>query len=175
MAPDPFQYLGEIRVFAFSFPPAGWAECNGQLLSIAQNTALFSILGTQFGGDGHTTFALPDLRGRVPNHQGQGIGLSDRTLGQSGGAETVILTTAQMPNHTHQLTANSNAATTRHPGNAVLATSTGSKIYSPLPNETAMSQAAIGHSGSSQPFRIVNPFLTLNFCIALEGVFPAQS
>jgi len=168
------QFLGEIRMFAFNFPPAGWAECNGQLLSIQQNTALFSLLGVQFGGNGTTTFALPDLRGRVANHQGQGLGLSDRVVGEAGGTETVTLTIAQMPNHTHQLTANSNPATTRQPANAVLAMS-GAKTYTPLPNETAMSQAAIGHTGSSQPFGIVNPFLTLNFCIALTGIFPSQS
>ena len=167
-------FLGEIRMFSFKFAPAGWAQCNGQLLSIAQNTALFSLLGVQFGGDGTHTFALPDLRGRMPNHQGPGPGLTNRVVGQAGGAETVILTTAQMPNHTHPLNANSGPATTRNPGGHVLARSTG-PIYASIPNETELSVTAIGHTGSDQPVDILSPFVTLNFCIALQGIFPSQS
>jgi microcystin-dependent protein len=167
-------FLGEIRMFGFNFAPAGWAQANGQLLPIAQNTALFSLLGTQFGGDGVTTFALPDMRGRVALHQGQGSGLTAHTVGQTGGAETVTLTSAQMPNHTHQLEASSVPATSRHPAGAVLANAR-AEIYAPAPDETAMNGAAIGHAGSSQPVGVAPPFLTLNFCIALQGIFPSQS
>jgi microcystin-dependent protein len=161
-------------MFAFNFAPAGWALADGQLLPVAQNTALFALLGTQFGGDGVHTFALPDLRGRVANHQGQGPGLSTRVVGGTGGTETVTLTTAQMPNHTHQLTANSASATTTQPAGAVLAKSS-KPTYAPAPNETAMNPAAIGHAGSSQPVGVLPPFLTLNFCIALAGIFPSQA
>jgi len=167
-------FLGEIRMFGFNFPPVGWALADGQLLPIAQNTALFSLLGVQFGGDGVTTFALPDLRGRMANHQGPGPGLSNRVVGATGGAETVTLTTAQMPNHTHQLVANSTSATTKHPAGTALAEA-GERIYAPAPNDTAMNAAAIGHAGSSQPFGVLPPFLTLNFCIALQGIFPSRS
>jgi microcystin-dependent protein len=167
-------FLGEIRMFSFNFAPQGWALANGQLLPIAQNQALFALLGAQFGGDGVSTFALPDLRGRVALHEGQGLGLTDHTLGEIGGAETVTLTTAQMPNHTHQLVAFSGLASTRDPAGAVLSHST-APIYAPAPNETAMSVAAIGHAGSSQPVDVAPPFLTLNFCIALQGIFPSQS
>jgi microcystin-dependent protein len=161
-------------MFAFGFAPAGWALAAGQLLAIAQNSALFDLIGTTFGGDGVHTFALPDLRGRVVVNQGQGAGLTDHVIGQEGGAETVTLTTAQMPNHTHQLEASSVRATTKHPAGAVLAEAK-TDIYAPAPNETAMNSAAIGHSGSSQPVEILPPFLTLNFCIALQGIFPSET
>jgi microcystin-dependent protein len=167
-------FLGEIRMFGFNFAPAGWAQANGQLLSIQQNTALFALIGTQFGGDGMHTFALPDLRGRVAIHEGQGPGLTDHTLGEAGGTETITLTTAQMPNHTHQLEASSVRATTKDPAGAVLANAK-TAIYAPAPNETAMNGAAIGHAGSSQPVGVASPFLTLNFCIALQGIFPSQN
>jgi len=166
-------FLGEIRTFAFNFAPQGWALCNGQLLPIAQNTALFALLGTQFGGNGTTTFALPNLQSRLAIHQGQGSGLSSYVIGETGGAESVTLTAAQMPNHTHQLFASSLKATGSSPAGSVLA-ATKASIYAPAPNETAMSQAAIGHAGSSQPFGILPPFLALTFCIALFGIFPAR-
>jgi microcystin-dependent protein len=167
-------FLGEIRMFGFNFAPVGWALADGQLLPISQNTALFSLLGTQFGGDGVHTFALPDLQGRVAIHAGQGAGLTNHIVGDEGGAETVTLTTAQMPNHTHPLQASSERATTKHPAGAVLADAR-TAIYAPAPNETAMNGAAIGPAGSSQPVEVVPPFLTLNFCIALQGIFPARS
>jgi microcystin-dependent protein len=167
-------FLGEIRMFGFNFAPVGWALADGSLLPIAQNQALFSLLGVQFGGDGITTFALPDLRGRVASHQGQGPGLSNRAVGDTGGAETVTLTTAQMPNHTHPLVANSTSATAKEPAGAVLA-ATKAPTYAPAPNETNMDAAAIGPTGSSQPVGTLPPFLTLNFCIALEGIFPPRS
>jgi microcystin-dependent protein len=161
-------------MFPFNFAPAGWAQANGQLLPIAQNTALFSLLGTQFGGNGTTTFALPDLRGRVAIHQGQGPSLTDHTVGEKGGAETVTLTSAQMPNHTHKLEASSVEATTTHPAGAALANAKAA-IYAPTSNATAMNGATIGNAGSSQPVRLAPPFLTLNFCISLLGIFPSQA
>jgi microcystin-dependent protein len=167
-------FLGEIRMFGFNFAPAGWAQANGQLMPIAQNTALFSLLGTQFGGNGTTTFALPDLRGRVPIHQGQGTSLTDHIVGQKGGAESITLTPAQMPNHTHLLEASSVGATTTHPGGAVLAHAKAA-IYAPASNGITMNGAAIGHAGSSHPVQVAPPFLTLNFCIALQGIFPSQT
>src|SRR5262249_10364290 len=125
-------------------------------------------------GDGVTTFALPDLRGRMANHQGPGPGLSNRVVGATGGAETVTLTTAQMPNHTHQLVANSTSATTKHPAGSALAEA-GGHIYSPAPNYTAMNADAIRPARRSPPFRVLVPFLPLNFCIALQGIFPSRS
>ena len=166
-------FIGEIRMFAFGIVPAGWALADGTLLPISQFTALFSAIGITYGGDGVNTFALPDLRGRVPNHQGQGPGLSDRAIGETGGAETVVLTTAQMPNHTHPLTANSGPGTTSHPAGNVLAEVP--HTYAHSPNETEMNPAAIGHTGSNQPVGVLPPFLTLNFCIAFEGVFPSPA
>jgi microcystin-dependent protein len=167
-------FLGEIRIFGFNFAPLGWAQANGQLLPILQNTALFALLGNQFGGNGTTTFALPDLRGRVAIHQGQGPGLTNHTIGQAGGTETVTLTTAHLPNHTHQLEASSAPATTTHPAGAVLAHTT-TAIYARAANETAMNKTAIGHAGSSQSLAVAPPYLTLNFCIALQGIFPSRS
>jgi microcystin-dependent protein len=166
-------FLGEIRMFGFNFAPVGWALAAGQLLPISQNTALFSLLGTQFGGDGVRTFALPDLRGRVAIQAGQGTGLTNHVVGDDGGAETVTLTSAQMPNHTHQLDASSQRATTKHPAGAALADAK-TAIYAPGPDGTAMNGAAIGPAGSSQPVEVLPPFLTVNFCIALQGIFPAR-
>jgi microcystin-dependent protein len=167
-------FLGEIRMFTFGFPPAGWALADGQLLPIPQNLALFDLLGNTFGGDGVNNFALPDLRGRMANHQGPGPGLTDRVVGESGGAETVVLSTEQLPNHTHPLVANSAAATIKQPAGAVLA-ATKAPTYAPSPNETEMNPAAIGHTGSSQPVGVLPPFLTLSFCISLQGIFPSQA
>jgi microcystin-dependent protein len=167
-------FLGEIRMFAFNFPPKGWAFANGQLLPINQNQALFSLLGTQFGGDGKVNFALPDLRGRVALHAGQGTGLTNHVLGNAGGAEHVTLATDQMPKHTHQLKASANQATTRHPAGAALA-NPGTPIYAAAFNEIAMNANAVGDAGSGQPVEVVPPFLTLNFCIALQGIFPSQN
>jgi|SRR5215469_551526 len=166
-------FIGEIRMFGFGFPPAGWAEANGQLLSIQQNLPLFQLIGTTYGGDGVNTFALPDLRGRMANHMGQGPGLSARTIGDNGGAETRVLTVEQLPNHTHPLMANSLPGTTKNPGGNVLAQVP--HTYAHFPNETEMNPAAIGHTGSSQPVDFVPPFLTLNFCISLQGIFPSQT
>ena|SRR5438128_8975221 len=166
-------FIGQITLFAGNFAPRGWAFCNGQLLSIAQNTALFSILGTTYGGNGQTTFALPDLRGRVPVHAGQGPGLSNYDLGQQGGAESVTLTTAQMPAHTHPANANDSAATTNRPGGGVPARG-GS--YADAPDgSTTLDPAAVGSAGGDQPHTNVQPYTTLNYIIAIEGIFPSRN
>jgi microcystin-dependent protein len=167
-------FLGEIRMFAFNFNPQGWLQADGAVLPISQNTALFSLLGTQFGGDGISTFALPDLRGRVSNHQGQGPGLSEYVVGQAGGAETVTLAREQMPAHAHRLNGNSSPATTRHPGGAVLAQTT-TATYAEAPNGPVLDAAAIGTTGGGQPVGVLAPYLTLNFCIAVQGIFPSRS
>jgi microcystin-dependent protein len=167
-------FLGEIRTFGFNFAPQGWAMCNGQILSIAQNTALFALLGTTYGGNGTTNFALPDLQGRVGIHQGQGNGLSTYVIGEVSGTENVTLLTGQMPQHSHGLIANAGTAGVSRPDGAVLAR-TGANTYAAAPDGTAMNAGAIGSSGGNQPFSIIQPFLCLNFCIALEGIFPSRN
>lgn len=165
-------YLGEIRPFGFSFAPAGWALCQGQLLSIAQNTALFSLLGTQYGGDGTTTFALPDLRGRVPIGFGQGPGLPNHIQGETGGAEAVTLTSAQTPAHHHPVAAASNA-TTKNPSGAVPAFTTAASSYGTTADLT-MSPTMTASSGGNQPHDNMQPYLVTNWCIALQGVYPPR-
>ncbi len=168
-------FVGEIRMFGFSFAPLGWALCNGQLLPISQNTALFSLLGTTYGGDGRTTFALPDMRSRVPVCQGQGAGLSSYAEGQAGGAETVTLAAAQMPGHTHSVKASSSAAASDQPGGRALARSY-SGIYAAEPDATTvMNPTMLGDAGGSEPHANIQPYLTVNFCIALTGIFPSRS
>lgn len=167
---DPF--LGEIRLFPYNFAPRGWAFCQGQILAISQNTALFSLLGTTYGGNGTTTFALPDLRGRVAISSGQGPGLSPRTLGETGGTETTTLTQAQMPQHGHTVNATMVAAGDNKPAGNYPAV--GGAYVNTAPN-TQMGSQMIGATGSSQPFNNVPPFLTLNYCIALQGVFPSRN
>jgi microcystin-dependent protein len=167
-------FLGEIRTFGFTFAPQGWAMCNGQLLSISQNTALFSLLGTTYGGNGTITFALPDLRGRVGNHQGQGPGLMNYVQGEESGVESVTLTQQQMPQHNHGVQANASPATATRAGGAVLAR-TSADIYAAAPDGTAMNAAMIGQAGGSQPHSNLQPYLTLNFCIALQGIFPSRN
>jgi microcystin-dependent protein len=169
-------YLGEIRMFAGNFAPRGWAFCNGSLMPISQNTALFSILGTQFGGDGRTNFALPDLRGRVPMHKGQGPGLSERTIGEESGESAVTVQINEMPGHNH--VANSvSTQTGKDPTATVWANSgggrTGKSVYSANPSVT-MNPNAIGVAGGSQPHNNLQPYLAVNFIIALEGVFPSR-
>lgn len=165
-------FIGQIMLFAGNFAPQGWALCDGQLLSIAQNSALFSILGTTYGGDGITNFALPDLRGRVPIHAGTGPGLTPRTLGEQGGTENVTLTQDELPAHAHALLANDIAATERSPGGNVLAQSV---IYTnPSRNPTPLNAAAIGSTGSSQPHENVQPFTCITFIIALQGIYPVR-
>jgi microcystin-dependent protein len=172
---DPF--VAEIRIFPFNFAPTGWAFCNGQLLPLSQNTALFSLLGTVYGGDGKSTFALPDLEGNAPMHPGQGPGLSLYDLGQFGGSETVTLLQTEMPIHTHVLSASNQPGEDPAPSpNHVLARSVGASLYQNniSQNLVAMASQALAPSGSSFPHNNMMPYLTLNFCIALQGVFPPR-
>ena len=169
------QFIGEIRMFGFNFAPEGWALCDGQLLPISQNAALFSLLGTTYGGDGKTTFALPDLRSRVPIHQGQGTGLTSYTQGQAAGAETVTLTATQMPGHSHTVHASSSAAASNVPQGRALARSQ-SNAYTAQPDgTTVMNAKVLANTGGSEPHPNIQPCLVVNFCIALTGIFPAQS
>ena len=173
---DPF--VAEIRIFPFNFAPKGWAFCDGQILPISQNTALFSLLGTTYGGDGKSTFALPDMQGNAPMHPGQGQGLSLRDLGQTGGSETVTLLTTEMPVHTHNIMAVVNIANLNAPGpTRVLARSSGGTIYQPTTNQNIVQMAfqELAPAGGSLPHNNMQPYLTLNFCIALQGVFPPRT
>lgn len=165
-------FLSEIRLMSFVFPPRGWALCNGQLLPINQNQALFSLLGTTFGGDGRVNFALPDLRGRVPIHVG-----GSHTLGERGGEQAHTLTIAELPNHDHVAMANVGSAATADPTGgffAVPSSALGS-VYGPALNLVAMNPSMTGNTGGSQAHLNMQPFLTLSFCIALQGIFPSQN
>ena len=163
-------FLGEIVMFAGNFAPRGWAFCNGQLLPISQNTALFSILGTTYGGNGQTTFALPDLRGRAPVHAGQGPGLSNYALGESTGVESITLTTGQMPAHQHAQPATNAEEGTNRPSNAVPAKG---GVYAGATDGTTLAPTTT--AGSSQPHSNIQPVLAVNFIIALEGIFPSRN
>jgi microcystin-dependent protein len=173
---DPF--VAEIRIFPFNFAPKGWAFCNGQLMPISQNTALFALLGTTYGGDGKSTFALPDLEGSAPMHPGQGPGLSLHDLGETGGSETVTLLQSEIPAHTHTLRANAFGGDNLQPGPTIsLAASSGAPAYAPgnpAPALTPMAFQALAPAGGSQPHNNMMPYLTLNFNIALQGVFPPR-
>jgi microcystin-dependent protein len=169
-------FVGEIMMFAGNFAPQGWAFCDGQLLPIAQYQALFSLLGTYYGGNGQTTFALPDLRGRLPMHTGSGPGpgLSPRSLGETGGAETVTLISTQMPAHTHSLQVDSANGTTASPGGALLARDpAGTPAYG-VNATAALSAQAIATAGGSQPHQNMPPFLAINYCISLQGIYPTR-
>jgi microcystin-dependent protein len=169
------QYLGEIRMFAGNFAPFSWAFCNGQLIPIQQNTALFSLLGTTFGGDGVRTFGLPDLRGRLPVGQGSGPGLSTYTLGEIGGEENVTIALSTMPSHSHQLVSTA-APTSDVPTNAVLGTpASGVSLYAPAAPSGTLNPSANGSSGGGQSHTNVMPYLCTSFIIALTGVFPARN
>jgi microcystin-dependent protein len=170
---DPF--VAEIRVFPFNFPPQGWAFCDGQILPISQNTALFSLLGTTYGGDGRSNFALPDMQGRAPMHPGQGPGLSLHDLGENGGSDNVSLLQSEMPGHTHTLRADKlDIADTNVPSpNASFALSSGGKLYQPGA-DTQLAGAALPTAGGDLPHNNLQPYLTLSFCIALQGVFPQR-
>jgi microcystin-dependent protein len=164
-------FLSEIRMMSFVFPPRGWALCNGQLLPINQNQALFSLLGTTFGGDGRVNFALPDLRGRIPIHVG-----GSHTLGERGGEQAHTLSIAEIPTHLHQLQASSSTATTSTPTTATVASaSSGSALYGVVSNLVAMAPNALANAGGSQAHLNMQPFLTLSFCIALQGIFPSPT
>ncbi len=172
---DPF--LGEIRVSPLNFAPRGWAFCQGQLLAISQNTALFALLGTTYGGNGQTTFALPDLRGRVAVHVGQGPGLSPYDLGQVGGTETVTLTAAQLAPHTHAANCIDANGDQYAPNNAIWAKDVAQNPqYGAAKAAGTMAQNIIGSAGSGggQPHNNMQPYLALNYCIALQGIFPQR-
>jgi microcystin-dependent protein len=192
MGLDPF--LSEIALFSFNFAPRGWAQCNGQLLPIAQNQAIFALLGTTYGGDGKTTFALPDLRGRIAVGVGQGSGLSDYTLGERSGTESVAVTAAQIPAHTHAvaptavsgtLRARNAAGNQQTPAGGVPAADASGTVslYSDAPPDAGMNAGAIAFgggitasaTGGGQSHENRQPYLAMTFCIALQGVFPAQS
>jgi microcystin-dependent protein len=169
------QFLAEVRLFPTNFAPTGWAFCNGQLLPISQNTALFSLLGTFYGGDGKSTFALPDLQGAVPMQPGQGNGLSLRDLGEQSGVETVTLLQSEIPVHTHSMAADTidlADTSTPNPG-AVYALSAGGTLYQTSSN-TDMSPQTLSVAGGSLPHNNMQPYLTLNYCIALQGIFPQR-
>ncbi|MBN1668460.1 MAG: phage tail protein [Anaerolineales bacterium] len=163
-------FLAEIRVFGFTFAPRGWAQCNGQILPINQNQALFSLLGTTYGGDGRTTFALPDLRGRTPLHVGNSY-----SLGQRSGQENHTLTANEIPQHTHQAQASSNPPSTPIPNGNALAASVPNEIYAAAANLQPMRAGTLANAGGGQAHDNMQPFLTLNFCIALQGLFPSRN
>jgi microcystin-dependent protein len=168
-------YVGEIRMFAGNFAPAGWMFCSGQLLPISEYETLYNLILTTYGGDGQSTFALPDLRGRVPIHQGTGPGGSPYVLAESGGVETVTLTTSQMPAHTHPMIVSTAIANSSNPANAILATSSQVSMYFGGNANSNMNATAISSAGGSQPHTNVQPYLCLNFIISIFGIFPSQS
>ncbi|HZT57418.1 MAG TPA: tail fiber protein [Pyrinomonadaceae bacterium] len=165
-------FLSEIRIFSFGFPPKGWALCDGQLLPINQNQALFSLLGTTYGGNGQTTFGLPDLQGRVPIHMGSG-----HTLGERGGEQGHTLSISELPTHVHVANANNSTAATSDPTGAFLAQPTAAlgSVYAPPSNLVALNAQSIANVGGSQAHLNMQPFLVLNFSIALQGIFPSQT
>jgi microcystin-dependent protein len=171
-------FVAEIRIFGFNFAPTGWATCDGQLLPISQNTALFSLLGTMYGGDGKSTFALPDLAGSAPLHAGQGQGLSEYFQGQTSGSETVTLLQSEMPIHAHSISASTNAADeegTKQPVGAMPGAQQGSnQMYTAMASPVAFAPEALAIAGASLPHNNMMPYLTLNFCIAMQGVFPPR-
>lgn len=167
-------FLAEIRMVGFNFAPRGWALCDGQILPINQNQALYSLLGTTYGGDGRTSFALPDLRGRAPIHVGQSdSGVSYRE-GQEGGEETHTLSTNEMPNHVHSVNASGSAGDAPIPGGHLLA-NVPANLYRAPGNQTGFAPGTIGNAGGSQAHQNMQPYLVLNFCIALQGLFPSRN
>jgi len=170
-------FLGQITMFGGNFAPRGWALCDGQLIAISQNSALYSLLGTAYGGDGRTTFALPDLRGRAPIHAGSGPGLSPRRLGQTGGSEAVALTLSEVPSHSHSANCVSPGGNSNDAVNNFWADDSGvsSGTYHSGPPTATMNAGAIGNSGGSQPHNNMQPYQVVNFIIALQGVYPSRS
>ncbi len=173
-------FVGEIRMFAFSWPPRGWANCDGQLMAISQNGSLFSLLSTTYGGNGQTTFALPDMRGRTPVHAGSGPGLTTIKLGEQGGAEKVTLTVDQLPAHNHQIKATEEHANSSDPTGRILAHTINPgngqdfPAYNGLTTLRAMNNAAVGNTGNTQPHDNMQTTLVINFCIALSGIQPTR-
>ena len=170
---DPF--VAEIRIFPFNFAPKGWAFCDGQILPLSQNTALFSLLGTTYGGDGKSNFALPDMQGNAPMHPGQGPGLSLHDLGETGGSDTVSLLESEIPSHTHSEIVSQSDATDQTPANGLLAAGVGIGQYAVPGALTQLSDNAIAPAGGDQPHNNLQPYLTLSFCIALQGVYPPRT
>lgn len=177
------QYLGEIRMVGFNFAPVGWALCNGQLIAISQNQALFALLGTFYGGDGRTNFALPNLQGRVAIHQGSGPGLSPYVIGQTGGVENATLTSTNLPPHTHTLNASNATGTQSSPaGGSIAQVNTGdprqptlASAFVPGTPSVTMAQGSIGNTGNGIPFNVLQPYLCVTFIIALVGIFPSRN
>jgi len=171
---DPF--VAEIRIFPFNFAPKGWAWCDGQLLPLSQNTALFSLLGTTYGGNGKSNFALPDLQGRAPMHPGQGPGLSLHDLGETGGSETVSLLESEIPGHSHSLNASTQDGGDSHPVPNLLAQAIGVGPYNTQGTApiVQMNPVSLAPAGGDQPHNNMQPYLTFYFCIALQGVFPPR-
>ena len=173
---DPF--VAEIRIFPFNFPPKGWAFCDGQILPLSQNTALFSLLGTTYGGDGKSNFALPNLQGSAPMHPGQGPGLSLHDLGETGGTDVVTLLESEVPAHSHSLNASTQPGEDPTPDSSeALTRSVGAALYQNVTNANvvALAGTALVPAGAGLPHNNLMPYLTLNFCIALQGVFPPRS
>jgi microcystin-dependent protein len=175
-------YIAEIRIFGFNFAPKSWATCSGQIVSIQQNTALFSILGTTYGGNGQTTFALPDLRGRAPIHWGTGVGLANVSLGQVGGEENHLLTTQEMPTHTHTFAATTAAATKKPVNLGVFADDVDAQAVdyfaafnAPSSSYVNLNQLSMPSAGGSQPHNNMQPYLVLNISICLFGIFPSRN
>lgn len=166
---DPF--VAEIRIFPFNFAPRGWAWCNGQLLPLSQNTALFSLLGTTYGGDGRSTFALPDLQGRAPMHPGQGPGLSLHDLGETGGSETVTLLESEIPSHAHSVNVVNDSGAQPSPGDAYLSRAS---VFNSTLNPVSMNGQNLAPAGGNQPHNNMQPYLTMFFCVAMQGVFPQR-
>jgi microcystin-dependent protein len=167
-------FVAEIRIFPFNFAPKGWAFCDGQLLPLSQNTALFSLLGTTYGGDGKSNFALPDMQGNAPMHPGQGPGLSLHDLGETGGSETVTLLESEIPSHSHGFVAAQSDGISRFPEANLAANMIGVDGYASPGGVVQMSDNALTPAGGNQPHNNMQPYLTLNFCIALQGVFPPR-
>lgn len=169
------QFVAEIRIFPFNFPPTGWAFCDGQLMPISQNTALFSLLGTTYGGDGKSTFALPDMQGNAPMQPGQGQGLSLRDLGEMSGVDSVTLLQSEIPFHTHTAIASQADGIDQTPDNSLLATGIGIGQYAPqAANQVMLAPNVLSLAGGGLPHNNLQPYLTLNFCIALQGIFPQR-
>jgi microcystin-dependent protein len=169
-------YIGQLMLVAYGYCPNGWAEASGQLLAIAQNQALFALIGTYYGGNGQTNFALPDLRGRVPVHVGQGPGLTPRTIGEAGGTESVTLLQSQMPAHAHALLGTTEPADAASPTNAALATKARTTVYrAGAAPDTTLQGGSVAAAGGSQPHDNMPPYLAMRWCIALQGIFPTQN
>jgi len=168
-------FVGEIRMFAGNFAPRGWAFCDGQLLAVSQNDALFSLLGTIYGGDGRSTFGLPDMRGRLSIHAGHGPGLSERRLGAKGGAEHVTLTTNQLPSHSHNYHGSTEAGNTSAPAGKVLAGRASHATYIEDSASTSMGSNSVSSTGGSQSHTNIMPFLCVNYIIALFGIYPSRT